>query len=119
MKYGRYFILLLCLLFVACSGLSPEEAQLIGKWEGLQTTINGTKVPATWEFQASDTLIINPSDSLIIYEADWSMEGNRIFITTEIDPENPTYRDVEFIADDTMKLTKGKGIEETWQRIVE
>ncbi|MEM7113813.1 MAG: hypothetical protein AAF614_15365, partial [Chloroflexota bacterium] len=83
MKYGRYFIFLLGIFLIACDTPSTEEQQLIGKWEGLQTTISGEKVPATWEFQESEVLIINPSDSLLIYEADWQMEGNRIHIITE------------------------------------
>jgi hypothetical protein len=54
----------------------------------------------------------------ISFGATWSVEESRINIVSEIDPENPTYRDVEFVSDDVMKLTKAESnIVETWSRI--
>jgi hypothetical protein len=56
----------------------------------------------------------------ITYGADWYVEGNRLHIITELDPDTPTYRDVEFVSDDLMLFTKDEAeITETWTRVVE
>ncbi len=52
------------------------------------------------------------------YGATWWVEGNRVHIATEVDPDEPTYRDVTFVSDTVVSMTKSEsGIEETWTRI--
>ena len=56
----------------------------------------------------------------VSYGAEWYIQENRLHITTELDPENPTYRDIEFVSDDVILLTKDEaGIKETWTRIID
>jgi hypothetical protein len=96
------------------------EGRIIGKWSGLQTSSSGDKVPAIWQFLEGGVMVIQFPAVSISYGAEWSVDGNRITIVTEIDPANPTYRDVEFLSDDVMRLTKDEsGIEEIWTRIIE
>lgn len=118
MKKIILFVLLL-LMLVACGGSEqPIEERIIGEWSGLQTATSGDKIPATWEFLEDGTMIVNVGG--FSYGADWSVDGNRVTIATELDPDNPTYRDVEFVSDDVVKLTKDEGdIEETWSRVEE
>lgn len=63
-------------------------------------------------------MTIELSHAGISYGAEWYVEGGRIHIITEVDPNNPTYRDVEFVSSDVMVLTKQEsGIKETWTRV--
>lgn len=114
----RLPLLLIVLLLAACGGNgdAPIEQRIIGKWSGLQTAISGDKVPATWEFFEGGTMVVNVGG--FNYGAEWSVDGNRVNIATELAPDDPTYRDVEFVSDDVMTLTK-EDIKETWTRVEE
>jgi len=112
--------LLLIFALAACGGGGgvPIEERIIGEWSGLHTATGGQKVPATWEFLEGGTMVVSVGG--ITYGADWSVDGDRVNIATELDPDNPTYRDVEFVSDDVMRLTKAESdIEETWTRVEE
>lgn len=116
MKKLILFFFLLMTLAACGGGDAPIEERIIGEWSGLQTSTNGEKVPATWEFLEGGTMIIKIGT--FSYGAEWSVEGNRVNIATELAPDDPTYRDVEFVSDDVMRLTK-EDIEETWSRVEE
>lgn len=121
MKTGGSILFLLAVLFLllACSGDSgppPIEKRILGVWDGLQTNGVGDKLPASWEFVEGGKLIVNIKLMDVTYLADWYVDGNRIHITTEIQPDKPTYRDAEFLNDNMLKLTKDDTIEETWVR---
>lgn len=119
MKRIALLLLLLFFALAACGGGDPPiEDRIIGQWSGLQTATGGQKVPATWEFLEGGTMVVSAGG--ITYGADWSVDGNRVNIATELAPESPTYRDVEFVSDDVMRMTKEEsGIEETWTRVSE
>lgn len=94
----------------------PLEERIIGKWSGMMTNANNDKLPATWTFITGGIMLVEIGE--YSYGAEWSIEGNRIIIVSELDPANPTYRDAEFINDDLMILTKEEfGIKETWSRV--
>lgn len=117
----KKLVMLVLVLFVAvaCGGGGDDvESRLIGKWSGAQTNPQGDKIPATWEFLEGGTMVVTVVPLDITYGAEWSVDGNRINIATELDPENPTYRDVEFVSDDVIRLTKGDTVE-TWTRVDE
>jgi len=122
MKKAIPFLILMSLILVGCGGARSKkpslEERIIGKWSGVQTSVSGDKVPAVWEFIEGGTMIIRIVGVDISFGATWSVEGNRINIVPELDPERPTYRDVEFVSDDVMKLTK-EDIVETWARLEE
>lgn len=119
---GLIFVLLTLVILVvpACgsSGASeqPLNQRLIGKWSGAQVNRNGDAIPATWEFIEGGTMVVTVLGQS--YGADWSAEGNRLNFTTELNPDEPNYRDVEFVSEDVIKLKK-EGIEETFTRINE
>lgn len=119
MKKLFLFAFLLILTLVSCGGNdAPIEERIIGEWSGLQTSVSGDKVPATWEFLPDGTMVVRIGG--FSYGAEWSLDGNRVNIVTEVAPDDPTYRDVEFVSDDVMRLTKEEGdIEETWSRVEE
>lgn len=110
---------------VTLGASTPEEKnntvtsdRIIGTWSGLQTSKNNEKVPAEWQFLEGGVMVIRIPAGGISFGANWTLEGKRINIITEIDPDNPTYRDVEFITDDVMRLTKDESdIVETWTRV--
>lgn len=116
MKKLVSFVLLLIILAACGGGDAPIEERIIGEWSGLQTSTNGEKIPATWEFLEDGTMIVKIGT--LSYGAEWSVEGNRVNIAAGFDPANPTYRDVEFVSDDVMRMTK-EDIEETWSRVEE
>jgi len=118
-------ILLLVLITIslaACGGSGsserPLEQRIIGKWSGIQTNAEGDKFPATWEFIEGGTMIVKIIGVDVSYGAKWSAEGSRINFTTELAPDEPNYRDVEFVSEDVIKLKK-EGIEDTWTRVEE
>jgi len=114
-KYLLIGIIVMVFL-VGCSvTLKPTSECIIGVWTGMQTSANGDKVPATWEFIEGGTMLVEVAGGVFSYGATWEVNGNRINIVTELDPEKPTYRDVEFKSNDVMVLTK-LDIVETWQR---
>jgi hypothetical protein len=121
MKKVIFFLLVLGFVLVACGGGDKLiEERIIGKWSGAQTNANGDKIPATWEFLEGGIMIVEVVGMGFSYGAEWSVEGNRINLVTELAPDDPTYRDVEFVSDDVIKLTKQEsGIEETWSRVKE
>lgn len=122
MKRLFLFTILFIVLLAGCggSGEPPIEDRIIGEWSGLQTATGGDKVPATWEFLEGGTMVVTIEGVGISYGAEWSVDGDRINIVTELDPENPTYRDVEFVSDDVVRMTKAESdIEETWTRVEE
>ena len=101
---------------LGCSAVAkPTSKRIIGVWTGMQTAANGEKVPAKWEFVEGGTMLVEVAGGVFSYGATWEVTGNRIDIVTELDPEKPTYRDVEFKSNDVMVLTK-LDIVETWQR---
>jgi hypothetical protein len=115
------FLLLAIVVFLAACGGSevsdlPLEQRLIGKWSGAQVNREGNPIPATWEFLEGGTMVVTITGLGQSFGAEWSAEGNRINFTTELDPDEPNYRDVEFVSDDVIKLTK-EGIEETFTRV--
>ena len=118
MKRLLSLTLLLIFALAACGGGgdAPIEERIVGTWSGLQTSTNGEKVPATWQFLEGGTMVVQIAS--FSYGAEWSVDGNRVNIATELDPDNPTYRDVEFVSDDVMRMTK-EDIEETWARVEE
>jgi hypothetical protein len=96
--------------------LPPLEERVIGEWSGFMTNVNNDKIPATWTFL--DNGIMAVSAMGFSYGAEWYLEDNRIHIISELDPNNPTYRDIEFISGDLMILTKEEAdIKETWTRV--
>ena len=122
MKKAILFLIVTSLVLVACGGLGskepPLEERILGTWSGAQTNADGDKIPATWEFLEGGTMVIKIFGLDMAFGATWSVEGNRINFVLELDSENPTYRDVEFVSDDVIKLTKAEGdIVETWTRI--
>jgi len=95
----------------------PNEERIIGTWSGAMTNANGDKLPATWTIIEGGVMVIEVLVFDVSYGAEWRVEGDRIHITTELDPDNPTYRDIEFVNDDLMILTKDESeIRETWTR---
>jgi len=93
------------------------EDRIIGTWSGAMTNTNGDKLPAIWTFLDGGVMVVEIPILEASYGATWYADGNRIYITTELDPDNETYRDVEFVNDDLMILTKDEGnISETWIR---
>lgn len=116
------FLILIALFVTACgdSGDSnqPLDQRLIGEWSGVQVNVNGDPIPATWEFLEGGTMVVKIVGLNASYGAKWSVEGNRLNFTTELDPDKPNYRNVEFVSEDIIKLTK-EGIEETFTRIEE
>ncbi|MCA9930800.1 MAG: membrane lipoprotein lipid attachment site-containing protein [Anaerolineales bacterium] len=115
MKKFILFIVMATLVLAACGGSEPPiEERIIGTWSGLQTAASGDKVPATWQFLEGGTMVVSVGG--FSYGAEWSIEGSRVNIVTEVAPDDPTYRDIEFVSDDVMKLTK-EDIEETWSRV--
>ena len=95
----------------------PIGEWIIGKWSGAMTNSNGDKIPAFWSFLDGGVMLVEIPLADVSYGAEWRLEGTRLHITTELDPENPTYRDVEFVSEDLMILTKDEsGIRETWMR---
>ncbi len=116
----KRLVILVILLFAlgACGGgEAPLEERIIGTWEGAMTNTNGDKIPATWQFLEGGTMLVD-AGGLVSYGATWEVEGNRINIVTELAPDDPTYRDAEFVSDDVVKLTK-EDITETWSRVDE
>lgn len=115
-------LILVTLVLVSCGSSGgndqPLEQRIIGKWSGVQVNVNGDPIPATWEFIEGGTMVVKITGLNVSYGAKWTAEGNRIDFTTELDPDKPNYRNVEFVSEDTMKLTK-EGIEETFTRIEE
>lgn len=119
----RLVILILVALIVVSCGSSrgadqPLEQRIIGKWSGIQVNSNGDPIPATWEFLEGGTMIVTITGLGQSFGAEWSTEGSRINFTTELAPDEPNYRDVEFVSDDVMKLSK-EDIEETFTRVEE
>lgn len=116
------FLILVALIVVACGGSGgsepPLEQRLIGKWSGTQINKNGDPIPATWEFLEGGTMVVKIVGLDIGYGAKWSVEGSRINFTTELAPDEPNYRDVEFVSEDVVKFSK-EGIEETFTRVEE
>jgi hypothetical protein len=122
MKRFLIVLYILTLVLAACGGSAdpPLEERIIGTWSGAQTNVNGDKIPATWQFLEGGTMVVKITGTDISYGADWSVEGNRINLTTELAPDEPTYRDVEFVSDDVISMTKAESnIEETWTRVTE
>lgn len=119
-RYLALVIFLVLLALAACGGTAeqPLDQRLIGKWSGAQINKNGDPIPATWEFLEGGTMIVTITGLGQSFGAKWSAEGNRLNFTTEIDPDNPNYRDVEFVSEDVIKLKK-EGIEETFTRVEE
>lgn len=115
-------LILVTLVLVSCGGSGgndqPLEQRIIGKWSGVLTNVNGDKIPANWEFIEGGAMVVKIIGLDVSYGGKWLVEGSRINFTTELDPEKSNYRDVEFVSEDTMKLTK-EGIEETFTRIEE
>jgi hypothetical protein len=98
----------------------PIAERIIGRWSGVMTNQLGDQIPAYWTYMKDGVMLIEIVGFGYSYGAKWSVEGNRISITTELDPSNPTYRDVEFVTDDVMILTKEeKNISETWSRVAD
>jgi hypothetical protein len=124
MKKAVLFLIVISLILVACGGLGgnepPVEERIVGKWSGLMVNVNGDRVPVEWEFLDGGTMVTRISMVGISYGGTWSVGGNRINFVTEVDPEKKNYRDVEFVSDDVMKLTKAESnIVETWTRVEE
>ena len=95
----------------------PIEERIIGTWTGAMTNANGDKLPATWTILEGGVMVVEVLMFDVTYGAEWRVEGDRMHITTELDPDNPTYRDIEFVNDDLMILTKDESnIKETWAR---
>lgn len=117
-----FLMLVTALIVAACGGSGasdqPLEQRIIGKWSGVQVNKNGDPIPATWEFLEGGTMVVKITGLPVSYGAKWSAEGNRINFTTELNPDEPNYRDVEFVSDDVIKLKK-EGIEETFTRVKE
>lgn len=98
--------------------LLPFEERIIGKWSGMMTNASDNKLPATWTFLEGGILLIEIGQ--FSYGAEWSIKGNRIHIISELDPENPTYRDIEHLDEKIMVLVKSENnIKETWKRVEE
>ena len=96
----------------------PIEKRIIGKWSGVMTNKNGDQIPAFWTFIDGGVMTIEISLLEYSYGGEWYVEGNRIYIIPETDPNTPTYRDAEFVTDDVMILSKEEAnIKETWTRI--
>jgi hypothetical protein len=96
----------------------PIEERIIGKWSGVMTNKNGDKIPAFWTFLDGGVMVIELNPFGFSYGAEWHVEGSRIHIIPETDPNDQTYRDVEFVTDDVMILTKEEAdIRETWTRV--
>lgn len=96
----------------------PIEIRILGTWSGAMTNHNGDQIPAQWTFMQGGIMIVEFPYLGMSYGAEWSIQGNRINIVTELDPNDPTYRDVEFISDDIIILSKEEsGISETWTRV--
>ena len=94
------------------------EERIIGKWSGAMTNTSGDKILAFWTFIDGGVMIVEINIFGYSYGAKWYVEGSRIHVITEIDPNNPTYRDAEFVTDDVMILTKEESdIKETWTRV--
>lgn len=105
-------------LVTPVSPLPSIRDQVLGKWSGAQTSTNGEMVPALWEFLPDGTMLVSFVGIDFKYGASWSIDGNRITIVTELEPDRSTYRDVEFLSADVMRLTKDEAaIVETWSRI--
>lgn len=94
----------------------PLNERIVGKWSGLLVNKNGDKLPAEWEFLDKGTMVIRITTAGVSYGGTWSAEGNRINFTTEANPEEKNYREVEFVSDDVVKLTK-ESVTETFSRI--
>lgn len=116
------FLILVTLTLAACGGsgaeAQPLNQRIIGKWSGAMTNTEGDKVPATLEFLEDGTMIVRITGLDVSYGAEWSTEGSRLNFTTELSPDEPNYRDVEFVSEDVVKLSK-EGIEETFTRVEE
>lgn len=111
-----FVFVLVTVLLSGCA--APIEKRIIGTWSGAMTNKEGEKIPASWTFMDGGIMLIEINILEYRYGAEWSVEGNRIHIIPETDPNNPTYRDVEFVTDDVMILTKEEaGIKETWTRV--
>jgi hypothetical protein len=96
----------------------PIAERILGRWSGVMTNKLGDKLPAYWTFMKDEIMLVEFEGLGYSYGAKWRVEGNRLYITTELDPSNPTYRDVEFVTDDLMILTKTEAnITETWTRV--
>lgn len=108
-------VILVMFLVVGCLGTksAPLEERIIGEWSGAQTTTSGDKVPAVWTFLEDGTMLVAVGP--FAYGAKWSVDGDRLNIVTELSPERPTYRDVEFLSDNVVRLTKEEVVE-TWTR---
>jgi len=79
------------------------------------TITSGETIPATWEFLGGGVMIVSIPQVNITYGASWSFAGDRMNIVTELDPENPTYRDIEFVSNDVFIASK-ESFSETWSR---
>ena len=115
------FALSIAAVFLAACGRASEQPldqRLIGKWSGAQINKNGDPIPATWEFLEDGTMVTTITGLGQSFGAKWSVEGNRINLVSELDPDEPTYRDIEFVSENVMKATKAEAnIEETWTRV--
>lgn len=122
MKKVILFLVIASFVLVGCGGAGsnnlPLDKRLIGKWSGLIVNKNGDKIPAEWEFLEGGTMVTTVKILDISYGGTWSAEGNRLNFVTEVNPEEQNYREVEFVSDDVIKLTK-EDITETFTRVKE
>lgn len=121
MKKVMLFLVIVSFVLVGCGGPGggkPIQERVIGKWTGAMVNKNGDRIPVEWEFLEGGTMVTKFPMLNISYGGAWSAESSRINFTTEIDPEEKNYRDVEFVSDDVMKLTK-EDFEETFTRVKE
>ena len=89
------------------------------------TIDQGTKINTTWQFLVGAGLIyakIEASDweydHFYYFGFPYGIEGNRIYLNSPI--QGNTYRDVEFLSDNEIRMTKeDEGIIEVWTRVEE
>lgn len=124
----KRFLLLLIIgaLLAACGGGQPDTAErLVGKWSGLISNDEGGTFPSDWEFTEDGKMIvvIAPGALNVVQTATYYFDDDgalRIVADDAEEGATPGRRVVEFVTDDTVKLTaENSGIVTTLTRVEE
>lgn len=122
---GVIIVAILVLLPIACGGGPDTQERLIGKWGGIISNSEGDQFPSEWEFTEDGKLIIivAPGTLNAVQTGTYYFDDDgalRIVADDAEEGETPGRRVVEFIGDDTVKLTaENDGVAATLTRIEE